>query len=44
MLAGLALAAWAAIGGLWIAMFAWRLAIRSRVAIYDPLRENGRHE
>src|SRR5262249_15195484 len=30
------LSAWAAIGGLWIAMFFWRLAVRIRLPLYDP--------
>ncbi|HEV3022224.1 MAG TPA: hypothetical protein VGX76_07140, partial [Pirellulales bacterium] len=29
-------AAWAAIGGAWLAMFAWRLSARARLPIYDP--------
>lgn len=34
------LAAMAAIGGAWLAIFAWRLAVRVKLPIYDPeLRE-----
>jgi hypothetical protein len=40
MIHWLDLAAWAAIGGVWLAIFAWRLAARARLPIYDAdLRE-----
>jgi hypothetical protein len=32
------LAAFAAVGGAWLAVFAWRLSARAQVPLYDPER------
>jgi hypothetical protein len=42
--AWLDLAAWTAIGGGWLAMFAWRLSARVRVPIFDPDLTETRHD
>jgi hypothetical protein len=37
-------AAWAGIGGFWLAVFFWRLAARADLPIYDPELMEGAHE
>lgn len=37
-------AAWAAIGGFWLAIFAWRLAARADLPIFDPELTEGANE